>query len=93
MKTANGVELKQIGGLSLLPCAADVCQECAVKHPLGQPHNQQSLYYQYSFFAANGRWPTWADAMAHCSDAVKAQWTDALAAHGVIFGAASETKG
>jgi hypothetical protein len=48
-----------------------------------QPHNQQSLAYQYDFYGKNGRWPTWADAMAHCDESVKAQWTAALKERGI----------
>lgn len=59
------------------------CAECAVVHEPEQPHNQQSLFWQYSFREKHGRWPTWADAMAHCSPEVKQFWTEALAEHGV----------
>ena len=63
---------------TLMPCAPDVCQECGVDHPHDQPHNQQSLYYQMAFHATHGRWPTWSDAMAHCSLEVRAGWRGAL---------------
>jgi ribonuclease I len=59
------------------------CPECATKHDPEQPHNQQSLTYQYNFYDAHGRWPTWEDAMAHCSDKVKTVWIAALAEHGI----------
>ena len=59
------------------------CPECAVNHPPEQPHNLQSLTYQYRFYDQNGRWPTWEDAMAHCSDEVKAFWIEKLREHGV----------
>jgi hypothetical protein len=71
------------GGLNLMPCAPDVCQECAVKHDPEQPHNQQSLYYQYKFYAQHGRWPTWADAMAHCDREVREYWISALRERGI----------
>lgn len=64
--------------MMLLPCSPDVCQYCAVDHPPGQPHNAQSLYYQYHFYGRHGRWPTWADAVAHCEPAVRAAWELAL---------------
>jgi hypothetical protein len=54
------------------------CPECAVKHDPAQPHNNQSLAYQYSFYAKNGRWPTWADAMAHCAPEVQEAWKNEL---------------
>ena len=44
---------------------------CAVDHPPEAPHNQQSLYWQYWFYNKHGRFPTWADAIEHCSDDVK----------------------
>jgi len=53
-------------GFQLLPCKKDVCQECAVDHKPNEPHNPQSMYYQYKFFGEHGRWPTWKDAIAHC---------------------------
>ena len=60
------------------------CQECAVKHDPGQPHNKQSLTYQYKFYADHGRWPTWADAMAHCSTEIKEYWKKELLKHGIV---------
>lgn len=69
--------------LMLLPAQRGTCPECAVKHPPDAPHDQQSLYYQMKFQAAHKRWPTWADAMAHCTPGVKAQWTRMLETEGV----------
>lgn len=74
---------KHLGGFSLLPAKEGTCPECATAHDPAMPHNQQSLFYQYSFYNEHGRWPTWADAMAHCTDEVKAAWTEALAEHGI----------
>lgn len=76
-------ELKTIGSFKLLPPAKDVCQQCAVKHPPENPHNAQSLYYQYAFCADHQRWPNWIDAMAHCGEPMKEQWTKELTARGV----------
>ena len=59
------------------------CPECAVAHEPEQPHNAQSLAYQYKFYDKHGRWPTWTDAMDHCSDEIKAQWIEALTERGV----------
>lgn len=67
----------------LLPCKPGVCQECAVDHEPEMPHNQQSLYYQYKFYQQNGRWPTWEDAMAHCSPELQAWWKKELRERGV----------
>lgn len=69
---------------TLLPPAAGLCQACAVDHPPDMPHNKQSLYYQYWFYRqSNGSWPTWGDALAHCSPDVQAVWTKALLEKGV----------
>lgn len=68
---------------TILPPPADTCQECGVKHDPAQPHNAQSLHYQYSFYARNGRWPTWVDAMEPCTEAVREAWTKELTARGV----------
>lgn len=68
----------------LLPPKEGTCQECATAHDPKLPHNQQSLYYQYRFYAEHRRWPTWRDAMKHCTDDVKALWIEALAERGII---------
>lgn len=62
----------------LLPAKPGTCPECAVQHEPGQAHNAQSLHYQYHFFNQHGRWPTWADAIAHCDAATQAFWRQAL---------------
>jgi len=64
--------------LKLMPCAPDVCQECAVKHHPSDAHNKQSLYYQMKFHEKHGRFPTWKDAIAHCSKKIKSRWKEEL---------------
>lgn len=54
------------------------CPECGTNHVHDQPHNQQSLVYQYQFYGKNGRWPTWTDAMAHCPESVRTTWRKLL---------------
>jgi len=63
---------------NILPPAKGTCEVCAVKHDVLLPHNAQSLYYQYAFYGAVGRWPTWADAAAHCDDAMAERWRKTL---------------
>jgi hypothetical protein len=75
--------LPAVDDFSLLPPAKDVCQKCAVKHDDAMPHNQQSIYWQYWFYSQYGRWPTWADAMSHCTLEMKLAWTKALAEQGI----------
>lgn len=66
------------------------CPECAVAHAPDQPHNRDSLCYQYKFYDAHGCCPTWADAMAHCSPEVKAVWAEELKKLGVAIGQVTE---
>ncbi len=64
--------MKQVEGkMLLLPPRPGVCQECAVDHKPEEPHNKDSMYYQMKFKMKNDRWPTWEDAMAHCSQDIK----------------------
>lgn len=68
---------------TMLPPSPDVCSQCACDHEPEIPHNQQSLHYQYAFYAEHDRWPTWADAMAHCDEETQRSWRAALRGHGV----------
>jgi hypothetical protein len=74
----TGKETHEQGSWQVLPPSPDKCQVCAVKHEPEQPHNAQSLYYQMTFSGMVGRSPTWADALAHCSDDVKRHWKTEL---------------
>lgn len=67
----------------LFPPVPGACQECAFAHDPEYPHNRDSLYYQMKFRKKNGRFPTWNDAMAHCSDSMKAESRDELARRGI----------
>lgn len=64
--------------MMLLPPVEGVCPICAVDHPPEHPHNAQSVYYQYRFFGVRGRWPTWADAAAHCPPEIRLHWETEL---------------
>lgn len=89
MSKPNIIEMKgNLGGFSLLKgkTSEGTCAECAVVHPPEAPHNQQSPAYQYAFREKHGRWPTWHDAMRHCTSALKLQWLEALAREGVEVG-------
>ncbi len=77
------VQVIECKSMTLLPPHPDVCQECATDHHPSMPHNQQSLYYQMKFHMEHGRCPTWKDAMAHCSDEMKALWIQGLREKGV----------
>lgn len=84
-KNGKSIEIQEVpaSAMMLLPPPADVCQECARDHDPDMPHDKQSLYYQMKFQLEHGRGATWADAMAHCSDEIKALWTEELQKLGV----------
>lgn len=44
-----------------------VCPECLTSHLPTAPHNLDSIYYNCVFYGVHNRWPTWADAVSHCS--------------------------
>jgi len=69
--------------MQLLPPPRGTCPICATAHAPDQPHNAQSMYYLYRFYGVRGRWPTWADALAHCTAEVKANWERQLRARGL----------
>jgi len=76
--------LKEHHGMTLLGnTSPGTCPECGITHEPYMPHNQQSLAYQYKFYDQHGRWPTWEDAMAHCSEKVKELWMQALRDRGI----------
>lgn len=81
------------GSMMLLPPRADACQVCATKHEPELPHNKDSLYYQMAFTIQNpGKWPTWADAMAHCSPKMREDWTRLLEEAGQEIGEVQSTR-
>jgi hypothetical protein len=47
---------------------------CATAHEPELPHNQQSLFYGMRFRMEHGRDSTWADACAHCTPTMRANW-------------------
>lgn len=75
----------------LLPPAEGVCPACAKDHDPEDPHDRQSLHYQYWFrlneakAGREERWPTWDDAMAHCAPEVQDLWREALRERGVVL--------
>ena len=79
----NLIKGKSLEPFLLMPAKEGTCPECATAHEPEQPHNQQSLFYQYKFYNDNGRWPTWNDALEHCSRDIKELWIKELSEHGV----------
>ena len=76
--------LKEKHGMELVGRTPEgSCPECAAMHEPTQPHNLHSLTYQYKFYDQHGRFPTWEDAMAHCSESVKKFWITELEKRGI----------
>jgi len=59
------------------------CAVCACAHDTLSPHSRDSLPYQIRFRDRHGRWPTWADAMAHCNVLIRTAWQVELEKRGV----------
>lgn len=64
--------------MMLMPPRSGLCAVCAADHKPEDPHNAQSLYWGVAFNSDHGRVPTWADAIAHCDEAVQERWTNEL---------------
>jgi len=78
------IEGKHLGSFGLIGnTPPGTCPECAIKHNPEQPHDKQSLFYQYKFYNEHGCWPTWLDAMAHCSPETQELWKTELRKHGM----------
>ena len=61
------------------------CPVCAVNHDPAFPHNKDSLYYQMRFRQENGRFPTWNDAMKHCTQEMKDLFIEERRKCGVVI--------
>lgn len=70
-------------GWTILPAPEGTCPVCATQHDPEDAHNAQSLFYQYTFFGAHDRWPTWEDAMSHCTEDRKKMWREELTLRGI----------
>lgn len=75
---ATGEEVVEGMAWNILPPLEGRCKICGIEHRDDYPHNAQSLYYQMTFGSMHGRAPTWADAIAHCPENVKAHWKTVL---------------
>ena len=70
--------------IKILPPMRGSCPICAAIHEAALPHNRNSLYYRMKFHQEHQRFPTWEDAMAHCTEEMQAAWREDLAAMGLI---------
>jgi hypothetical protein len=72
------VEKRETVKFGIMPPKPGTCSVCGVDHEPAMPHNAQSMYYQYAFYGEFGRWPTWADAVAHCTAEMQDYWKTEL---------------
>ena len=72
--TNTGRVEEKASGMMMLPAAPGTCPVCAAVHLPGEPHNRDSLFYQMRFHGEHGRWPVWADAVAHCAEPIRKLW-------------------
>lgn len=57
--------------IKVIPPRPGCCRLCAARHRPEEPHDRDSLYYQNRFYKKYRRFPTWDDAMAHCTEETK----------------------
>lgn len=77
------MRILQEGQVAILPPREGACWICGDEHNSLDPHNAGSLLYQHRFRKRNGRYPTWADAMSHCSRKTKERWVERLQRRGI----------
>ena len=84
LRTGEVVEENTVqAGVILAQPKPGECELCNKAHGPNEPHNAQAMAYQYRFYAKEGRFPNWLDAMAHCSPEMQELWTRHLEELGV----------
>lgn len=83
MSEHPNVKVIPMKDFAILPPGPGKCPICAHEHAPEFPHNKNSLYYQYKFYQEHERWPTWADATAHCTEEMKETFVNMYAERGV----------
>lgn len=78
------MKTRQEGYTAILPPNPGACKECGDVHDPRDPHNRDSIIYQHHYHKAHGRYPTWYDAMRHCSPITRAKAIQDLAKRGVV---------
>lgn len=69
-------EFAEVRDFKLVPAREGACPICGryPAHEPEQPHDATRLHYKYWFYLQHKRWPTWKDAMAHCTPEMQAVW-------------------
>lgn len=84
--------MAQDSPIAILPPTPESCPYCGDKHDPRAPHNRDSIVYQHKFRRKYGRYPTWEDAMRHCSVLTKARYAEKLAERGIVVEVATDAK-
>ena len=71
--------------IKVVPPFPGSCPICATVHKPEEPHDRDSIYYQNLFRRKHKRFPTWTDAMSHCTETVKAEYAKRLAQRGIVL--------
>lgn len=71
--------------IKVVPPSPGACPICATTHAPEEPHDRDSLYYQNWFRRKHKRFPTWEDAMNHCTEDVKRKFAKKLERRGIII--------
>jgi hypothetical protein len=64
--------------IRVVPPMPGTCPVCAAKHRKDAPHDKNSVYFQNWFYHRHRRFPTWEDAMEHCSEKTKASFREKI---------------
>lgn len=70
--------------IKVIPPTPGACPMCATRHRPEDPHDRDSLYYQNRFYMRYRRFPTWDDAMSHCTESIKSSFLAELERRGKI---------
>jgi hypothetical protein len=78
-------EMIDMGNMTMLPPAPDVCQVCAAPHADGEPHTPNSLFWQAKRMTEGLDPATWEDALVDCIPEVRESWITALELKGLTI--------
>lgn len=67
-----------IDEVKIIPITRGACKICGVCHAPELPHELTSIYYLNWFYQKNKRFPTWEDAMSHCSEKIQEETKEKL---------------
>lgn len=78
--TTSGDRPMEIGEIKITALTPGRCKVCATMHRPEEPHDRSSLFYLVRFYQKHRRFPSWEDAMSHCTEERKAALREELSA-------------